>query len=253
MLPRIFFTRTKSSSSVLSPPSLLSSSSSLSLSLSLSTPHSSAMERTMKVTLISAEDLKRAKLLSKMEVYAVAWLSCDPSDQRRTAADEHNRRNPNWSDAPFQFKIPRGVDLGSLLLHVELRTERSLGGCRVVGEVCVRVRDLDDGGATAGRLVSYQVSRPNGRPRGVLHFSYAFSGGIAAVSPPLSAFSAGYPDVHYSPLQPLIHPQTQPYVACEYGYGAQQKPGIQVGPPPSHRFPYGQASVQQYPHQHVVQ
>ncbi|OEL35284.1 hypothetical protein BAE44_0003696 [Dichanthelium oligosanthes] len=129
----------------------------------------------LEVTLISAKDLKRVTLFTKMRVYAVASISgSDPRlPTHRTYADREGGRNPMWR-APLRFTIPPAADPRGLALHVLLRAERAFGD-RDVGEVFVPVRDLAAAAPEGGdqRHLSYQVRRPvSGRKRGVLHISY---------------------------------------------------------------------------------
>ncbi|CAA6669089.1 unnamed protein product [Spirodela intermedia] len=186
------------------------------------------MERTMDLTLISAKDLKDVNRITKMEVYAVAWLSSDLRSRRRTATDRAGRRNPSWDEA--------------VLLHVLLRSERSLGD-RDIGEVCVPLKELyTSPPATAApppsslRFASYQVRRPCGKSKGVLNFSFKFAGPIAAAAPPpgepLMAYPAGYAAVYPPPPQPPAYPL---YPQPAYGYGAQPPAGYGFPPPPPAR------------------
>uniref|UniRef100_A0A452Y001 C2 domain-containing protein n=1 Tax=Aegilops tauschii subsp. strangulata TaxID=200361 RepID=A0A452Y001_AEGTS len=134
--------------------------------------------RVLEVTLISAKDLKKVTLFSKMRVYAVVSISGgDPrTPTHRTHSDRHGGRNPMWH-APLRFPIPTAADPRGLALHVLLRAERSFGD-RDVGEVVVPVQDLVAVAPPAGehRHLSYQVRSPmSGRKRGVLHISYSLS------------------------------------------------------------------------------
>ncbi|XP_062180684.1 protein SRC2-like [Phragmites australis] len=149
----------------------------------------------LEVTLISAKDLKRVTLFTKMRVYAVASISGgDPRlPTHRTYADREGGRNPMWH-APLRFTIPPAADPRGLALHVLLRTERAFGD-RDVGEVFVPVQDLAAAAPEGGeqRHLSYQVRRPvSGRKRGVLHISYRLTD-----APPQDAAAAGPYAHHY--------------------------------------------------------
>jgi hypothetical protein len=148
-----------------------------------------AAYQVLEVTLISAKDLKRVTLFSKMRVYAVASISGgDPRlPTHRTYADREGGRNPMWQ-APLRFTIPPVPDPRALALHVLLRAERAFGD-RDVGEVFVPVRDLAAAAAPGRggeqRHLSYQVRRPvSGRTRGVLHISYRLTDVPEAEAPP---------------------------------------------------------------------
>uniref|UniRef100_A0A0E0KYH8 C2 domain-containing protein n=1 Tax=Oryza punctata TaxID=4537 RepID=A0A0E0KYH8_ORYPU len=132
--------------------------------------------RVLEVTLVSAKDLKKVTMFSKMRVYAVASISGgDPRvPTHRTHADREGGRSPMWH-APLRFPIPAaGADMSAIALHVLLRAERVFGDSDV-GEVFVPVKDLVAAAPGDGehRHLSYHVRRPvSGRKCGVLHISY---------------------------------------------------------------------------------
>ncbi|XP_066368839.1 protein SRC2-like [Miscanthus floridulus] len=215
----------------------------------------------LEVTLISAKDLKRVTLFSKMRVYAVASISGgDPRlPTHRTYADREGGRNPIWH-APLRFTIPPAADPRGLALHVLLRAERAFGD-RDVGEVVVPMQDLaaasaegSGAGASANaeqRHLSYQVRRPvSGRKRGVLHISYRLSDAPAPVpdayhrythAPPASSMSSKRHHGKGADAAITAYP-----VATPRGGGARQYP-------PYHQ-PYGHAPyggpAGAYPHHH---
>lgn len=204
-----------------------------------------AMERTIDLTLISAKDLKDVNRVTKMEVYAVAWLSSDPRSRRRTATDRAGRRNPNWSGATFRFIVPSDEDARSpVLLHVLLRSERALGD-RDVGEVCVPLKELYTSPTalpSSPRFASYQVRRPCGKSKGILNFSFKFAGPIAATAPPppsdpTMTYPTGYAAVYPPPPSPS--PSYPLYPQSAYGYGAQPPAGYGFPPPPPPPASYG--------------
>lgn len=132
--------------------------------------------RVLEVTLVSAKNLKKVTMFSKMRVYAVASISGgDPRvPTHRTHADREGGRSPMWH-APLRFPIPdAGADMRAIALHVLLRAERVFGDSDV-GEVFVPVKDLVAAAPEGGehRHLSYHVRRPvSGRKCGVLHISY---------------------------------------------------------------------------------
>uniref|UniRef100_A0A0D3G391 C2 domain-containing protein n=1 Tax=Oryza barthii TaxID=65489 RepID=A0A0D3G391_9ORYZ len=131
--------------------------------------------RVLEVTLVSAKNLKKVTMFSKMRVYAVASISGgDPRvPTHRTHADREGGRSPMWH-APLRFPIPdAGADMRAIALHVLLRAERVFGDSDV-GEVFVPVKDLVAAAPEGGehRHLSYHVRRPvSGRKCGVLHIS----------------------------------------------------------------------------------
>ncbi|CAL5071243.1 unnamed protein product [Urochloa decumbens] len=189
--------------------------------------------RVLEVTLLSAKDLKRVNLISRMEVYAVVTLSGDPLTRQCTQPDPYGGRHPSWNTS-FRFTVPPTAATATGCLHVLLRTERALGD-RDVGEVIVPLADILAGGGAAcdpgprpPQLASYQVRKVHRyEPRGMLNVSYRLGPIVAPQpqAPPRADDTAaaaaffGYPVARpfYAPLPyaylpaaappPLAHPQ----------------------------------------------
>ncbi|KAL6624385.1 hypothetical protein ACP70R_031706 [Stipagrostis hirtigluma subsp. patula] len=156
--------------------------------------------RVLEVTLLSANDLKRVNLISRMEVYAVVTISGDPLTRQCTKPDIYGGRHPSWN-ATFRFNIPPTASAAAGCLHVLLRTERALGD-RDVGEVVVPLADLlagaasHDPGPGPPQRASYQVRVVHRHePRGTLHVSYRLGSIVApqapTPAPPPAAARAG--------------------------------------------------------------
>ncbi|KAM0841072.1 hypothetical protein ACQ4PT_059264 [Festuca glaucescens] len=94
--------------------------------------------RTVDVTLVSARDLRDVNLVSKMEVYAVAYLAGDPISRQRIATDRTGGCNPAWN-ATVRITVPAS-GAGSGALRVLLCTERPLGD-RDVSEVILPLNE----------------------------------------------------------------------------------------------------------------
>ncbi|KAE8800398.1 protein SRC2-like [Hordeum vulgare] len=191
--------------------------------------------RVLEVTLISAKDLKKVTVFSKMRVYAVVSISGgDPrTPTHRTHSDRHGGRNPMWH-APLRFPIPTAADPRGLALHVLLRAERSFGD-RDVGEVLVPVQDLASAAPPAGehRHLSYQVRSPmSGRKRGVLHISYSLSDAPAPTA-------AGPGDPQYMQTNAAAKGGADPVTAYP-PYHHQQQHAV---PPYGYNPPYGYAGA----------
>ncbi|KAJ4820910.1 Calcium-dependent lipid-binding (CaLB domain) family protein [Rhynchospora pubera] len=223
--------------------------------------------KSLEVTIISAKDLKKIKWFSKMSVYAIATISgADPADVRRTVPDREGGRSPNWGTV-VRFVI-RSLD-PHLALHIVLRAEGFLRD-REVGAVSIPVKDLLESGASGvEQLVSYQVCRSSGRPKGVLNLSYKVIEPFGSPSPSMPAISIHsqspvqhhvkgevpvtvYPVVHPYPPPSRPYPGGTPYgappsypsypnaypypiAAPAYGYGA---------PMPHQGYGYGPAPAQ---------
>ncbi|TVU20868.1 hypothetical protein EJB05_30469, partial [Eragrostis curvula] len=221
-----------------------------------------ASYRVLELNLISANDLKKVTLFSRMRVYAVASISGgDPRMPTHcTPADRYGGCSPAWN-ATFHFPIPSGSDTRGLALHVLLRAERRalIGGSRDVGEVFVPIDDLlvaaagDGAGKDTARPATYQVRRPrSGRVHGVLYFCYKFIDVPAAGVPSNKEgqyvkyvqdsaatdkqVASPPPATAYPPPQQQTY-QPPPYNA---GYASQPYPypapapayGYNAGPPP---------------------
>nr|CAB3460216.1 unnamed protein product [Digitaria exilis]CAB3502468.1 unnamed protein product [Digitaria exilis] len=219
-----------------------------------------AAYQVLEVTLISAKDLKRVTVFTKMRVYAVASISGgDPRlPTHRTYADREGGRNPMWH-APLRFTIPPAADPRALSLHVLLRAERAFGD-RDVGEVFVPIRDLasaaPEGGSAGGdqRHLSYQVRRPvSGRKRGVLHISYKLSDAPPpdTTAGPYAAGGHHHPHQysmkqHHHPATSKRHQHQHKVASAITAYPVAPRSG---GPPyPPYGPLYGGGGA--YPHHH---
>lgn len=163
--------------------------------------------RALEVTLLSAKDLKRVNLISRMEVYAVVSISGDPLTRQCTQPDPYGGRHPSWNTS-FRFNVPPTAATATGCLHVLLRTERALGD-RDVGEVIVPLADIlataggaSDPGPRPPQLASYQVRKVHRcEPRGVLNVSYRLGPIVGQQAAPLAradeaaAAFVGYPVV----------------------------------------------------------
>ncbi|KAF8680673.1 hypothetical protein HU200_045708 [Digitaria exilis] len=147
--------------------------------------------RSLEVSLLSARDLKRVNLISRMEVYAVVTISGDPLTRQCTQPDPYGGRYPTWN-ATFRFNVPPTADTATGCLHVLLRTERAMGD-RDVGEVIVPLADILAGGGAAAscdprppQFASYQVRKVHRwEPRGMLNVAYRLGPIVAPqVAPP---------------------------------------------------------------------
>ncbi|KAJ1262605.1 hypothetical protein BS78_09G121500 [Paspalum vaginatum] len=96
--------------------------------------------QTLELTLVSARDLRGVNLVSKMEVYAVAYLAGDPRSRQRVPTDRAGGRDPTWN-ATVPITVPAS-GAGSGAVRVLLRTERALGRDRDVGEVLLPLSDV---------------------------------------------------------------------------------------------------------------
>lgn len=200
--------------------------------------------RVLELNLISANDLKKVTLLSRMRVYAVASIfGGDPRlPVHSTSADRHGGCCPAWNSV-FHFPIPSGADTRGLVLRVLLRTERVLGA-RDVGEVFVPVDDLMAGADRASRPATYQVRRPrSGRPHGMLYLCYKFidipttgANKYGQGSPEKAAHKVvtedASPATAYPPPAQTAHPYGSAYSPPQAWFPYNAVPQYSYAPPP---------------------
>jgi hypothetical protein len=160
--------------------------------------------RTLELTLVSARDLRAVNLLSKMEVYAVAYLAGDPCSRQRVHTDRAGGRDPTWNQTVLITVPASGAGCG--VVRVLLRTERVLGGDRDVGEALIPLPDVIAGagdGPTEATAACFPVRRIGSRkPQGVLNVSYKLGG---VVHPDLVARMEGAPPARAGdPASPIM-------------------------------------------------
>ncbi|KAL9161347.1 hypothetical protein ABFS82_07G015900 [Erythranthe guttata] len=176
--------------------------------------------RNLEITLQDAKDLNKVNLISKMDVYVVVSISGgDKKSKQKTKSpvDHDGDANPKWNFT-MNFKVDEsGLQANRLTLDFKLVCERALGD-KDVGEVSVPIKELLDSPARPGgdgkHFVSYQVRKPNGKPKGQIAFSYQLSEKIAGAasdpygsvapsgktgSEPVSSYPAGSGSVYPPP------------------------------------------------------
>ncbi|XP_051152764.1 protein SRC2-like [Andrographis paniculata] len=172
-------------------------------------------ETALEITLRCATGLKKVNLVSKMEVYALVSISTGDNNSVNTSVktppDRDGGSNPTW-DFPIKFAVDEAaLRQDRLTLDFKLVCERALGD-KNVGEVHVSVKELLESGGNGGRrFVTYQVTKPSGRPKGHLTFSYKFFSKTAKSdsSAPAETKSSLYPAIEmdlksiYPPLGKL--------------------------------------------------
>lgn len=142
----------------------------------------------LELKLISCKDLKAFNFFQKLSAYSVVSITIineqakKKEDQRKhlqrqkTSIDKGGK-NPEWNhvfEFDLQEKIPRDENQDHVFLMFDLRSEGLVG--RTIGEVRVPLKDLIDEFCGVVRFVSYQVRNSDGKPNGVLNFSYKLIG-----------------------------------------------------------------------------
>lgn len=207
--------------------------------------------RVLEVTLLSAKNLKRVNLISRMEVYAVVTMSGDPLTRQSTQPDPYGGRHPCWNTS-FRFHIPPSAATATGCLHVLLRTERALGD-RDVGEVIVPLADIlaaaCDPGPRPPQLASYQVRKVHRcEPRGMLNVSYRLGPIVAPQARAVDDEAAAGAFVGY-PVPRQFYPPPYAYLPPPPAQAASRD--AQLQPPPQYSLPaatYPQAAAT-YPQQ----
>ncbi|KAG6664297.1 hypothetical protein CIPAW_02G083700 [Carya illinoinensis] len=212
--------------------------------------------RTLEINVTSAKDLKDLNLFSKMDVYVVVSLSGD-KQKAKTKVDREGGTSPSWN-FPVKFTIDESAARQNRLnLEFKLRCDRSLGGDKDIGVVYVPVTELlnSTGDGKSMQFVSYQVTKPSGKPQGILNFSYKFIDKVAAGGEPLVPEGKAYEPVTAYPA-PVVGTSALPYDGFyppaaaphppppPYGYGYPPPPPGYGYPPPPPGYGY-QPAVQQ--------
>ncbi|KAB1214014.1 hypothetical protein CJ030_MR5G017277 [Morella rubra] len=190
--------------------------------------------RTLEVTVLSAKDLQDVNLFSKMDVYVVVSLSGNSQHklQAKTNVDREGGKNPSWN-FPMKFTINEfTVRQNRLTLEFKLRCDRSLGD-KDIGNVCVPVQELLDstGDGKSMQFVRYQVTKPSGKPKGELYFSYKFSENVSS-SEPLWQKTQAYEPVTAYPSAPVVEPSAPPYDGLYPIPDPPPPAGYSYAPPP---------------------
>ncbi|CAN6355423.1 unnamed protein product [Urochloa humidicola] len=207
--------------------------------------------RTLELTLVSARDLRSVNLVSKMEVYAVAYLIGDPRAGQRVPTDRAGGRDPTWNHT-VHITVPASSAGARMCggVRVLLRAERALGGDRDVGEVLLPLPEVlaaaaGDGPTTEPTAACFPVRRVGSsrRAQGILNVSYRLGGVVcpdivarrAEGARPAAAAQAGEPEslmipylaaaakAYSTPRPTQCLPPTPYPVAPPLGASAQQK------------------------------
>lgn len=228
--------------------------------------------RTLDITVMSAKDLNKVNLISKMDVYVIVHIagSSDKDTQKKkTPVAQDGDTCPSWK-FPMRFTVDEAAARQNrLTLVFTLRCERALGD-KDIGEVHVPIKELLDSpaGSDGKQLfVSYQVRKPSGKPKGQLTFSYKFADQVtgpataksdepvtAYPAPPMVGPSSVYPPHTYPPPSapgnaPYPPPKDVPYpptVPVGYPQAAPAPGGYPPAPPPQGGYGYAYPPAQPY-------
>ncbi|XP_073304418.1 protein SRC2-like [Primulina huaijiensis] len=203
--------------------------------------------RTLEIELLYAKDLNKVNLITKMDVYVVVSISGGDNNSKqktKSSVDHDGDNNPTWN-FPMKFTVDEAaLQQNRLTLDFMLVCGRALGD-KDIGEVNVPVKELlDSPSKVEGKqILSYQVRKPSGKPKGQLTFAYKFGDKTAAALPhaaehvlahppekvdgePMTAYPAGTSAL-YPPPPSGVYP---PPVAA-YSAGASSEAGGHYPPP----------------------
>lgn len=206
--------------------------------------------RIVEINVISARDLKNVNLFSKIQVYVVVSLSGDTKEKQeaKTSVDREGGTCPSWN-FPMKFAIDESAAESNRLTLV---FKLCCGGAKHLGEVHVPVKELLNcvGDGKSMQFVSYQVTKPSGKPQGVLNFSYKFSEKVAYGAPMAESY---YKPATAHVIEPSAPPYDESYVppppAPEGKYSRATPPppppppplyqpdGAYPPPPPGYAYP----------------
>lgn len=151
---------------------------------------------TLELTLLSCRDLKAFNFFQKLSPYVAVSIVSGPDSsggsrsqechqRQKTPVDRAGNRNPEWNHT-LSFSLrpheksssaDQKSPAGDTHVRFEIRCEGPVFGNRAIGEVRVPLADLVDEFSGAARFQSYQVrTSSQGRPNGVLNFSYRVNG-----------------------------------------------------------------------------
>ncbi|KAE8655322.1 putative leucine-rich repeat transmembrane protein kinase [Hibiscus syriacus] len=130
--------------------------------------------REIEVLIISAQDLKNVKHLTKMKAYAVVYVEKDVH-VTKTHIDEHGRTNPTWNEVvkvKFHAKLAENDVLAAvnvdICAHGHVR-EKPVGSARVLLCNVLKRGDASEPADNPIRRLTVQVWRSSVRPQGLLN------------------------------------------------------------------------------------
>lgn len=202
-----------------------------------------ASAESMELNVISCRHLKAPfNFFRKLSVYAVVSIiiikdKSSPQKQQqrqKTPVDRHGNGNPEWNHS-LQF------DVSDISPHhfvkFSLRSDGSVFGNKIIGEVCVQLMDLINEFDRVVRFVSYQVRTSDGKPNGVLNFSYKL---LKKSASDVEAAAAAAEDEHLPPPSHGTYPSVDENLPPpSHGF----YPCVDEHPPPSSRGLYPSVDV----------
>ncbi|XP_027161653.1 protein SRC2 homolog [Coffea eugenioides] len=211
----------------------------------------------LDLTIISAEGLKNVNVFSRMDVFAEVRILGYPKNKQKTHVDKNGGTAPKWNHhMRFIIDEPSLNNPGVSLL-IKLKSDRTFGSDKEIGEVNLPISELFNGGVDADtkdsgeRVVEYQVRTSSGKPKGTIKFSYKFGEKFKQeveakkknVGEPVTAYPAPQhaagASMAYPPHYDQGYAMPPPSYQQPYGGYAPPPPGYGGYPPPSGYPPAG--------------
>lgn len=129
--------------------------------------------RTIELRIISAQDLKKPRLLGRMRTYAVAYV--DEEHKVRTSVDEKGGQNPVWNDVLTVSVAERQLRRESLAcLTVDIFCQGGrivFARDKLVGTVRIFLADVLKEGPAHNPIhcLAFWIRLPSGEPHGILN------------------------------------------------------------------------------------
>ncbi|KAM3761003.1 hypothetical protein ACB098_01G234800 [Castanea mollissima] len=138
----------------------------------------------MELKLMSCKDVRAFNFFQKLSVYALVSLvshdpnkKLEPNQQQRTPTDREGDGDPEWNhEMHFDLHQLSVEDCDHVFIHFDLRHQGVMFGDKDIGEVHVPLKELVEESNGVVRFVNYQVRNCEGKPNGVLSFSYKVNG-----------------------------------------------------------------------------
>ncbi|XP_065867104.1 protein SRC2 homolog [Euphorbia lathyris] len=175
--------------------------------------------KSLELKILDCKDLNAFNFFQKLLVYVlVSLVSDDPkkkldkNQQQRTPTDSEGDGNPEWKhEMQFDLSEISFVDCDHFFLRFDLCHEGLYFGDKIIGEVRVPLKDMIQQSSGIVRFVNYQVQTPDGKPNGILKFSYKVNGKVKdlGIDFPTSGMTGYSVVVHHHQHQHHSPPEDQ--------------------------------------------
>lgn len=137
--------------------------------------------RRFNINLKEAIGLNCTKLFFKRPVYAMVSIVGSSPSKQRTSLGKHIGNNATWGPrSSMRFYVEDSkLQQNHLVLMIQLFCKQIIGSDKVIGEVCVPLKELYDNSGGTNNISNYSIhqivnSSGSGKRHGYLHFTYEF-------------------------------------------------------------------------------